>query len=929
MKYIKFIAILVALFTVSCIEEDIVTNEHTNKGGSSQIQLAARILPFTEYDVATRATRDGQQVVYDFIIFGNDSKCVYYNHGTNDIINIDRATAFGNASQDNLSACDIYVLVNYPGIYETIIEDAIAEDANDVIQFAGTKSLDYFANITSDIAHAVNMLESDLPRIGSITKIDLSTSSSISSGTILPIDLQSLYAKMVFNIKVDPTEEVADIINPNANTFQFEGYTVSNLPKKIDLWPGTEGDTHDAVEVYTEPVDGVLGNDVNQTPTTELSFSFYLPERFFKPETSADEYEYPFGKGSSIREEDLDRRQRYKPKLGQGYTANDINYAGATYVTISGVFTNHQGHTFDVSYDIYVGNDNFGNFDIVRNRQYNNSIKITGIHNSTNQEAGDVSIDYRVDISHTRPIYSNLRRETLLDAHYEVRPLRIRRNDKHSGDEKYVKVEVIYDNGVTYPDGKGNWIGLERSFGVTNKDIRDDDATYSDLYCPSSSGSSAGKRKYFTYDLVNKSFSKGSNTTDDLKPLHTSTSVVVPIPETKEDNECVWIYVDECTEASAAKDAKRSATIRLTCGKYVNDEFTPVGEPIDYVINQHKLFEVSWKGRKYHIEHEEEYLHNFDSEDTYEGNKTEEEGMEWGLHNAQLSFDDNALFFDTDPNDDFFGTIINNIQQDALTKVPLKYDFYVPKHDKEIVSSKAIFHPFNGYDFFYDIVDDINANNTNRDTKFDGRINDLPLSEISTYAIEYCYNRNKRQRNGMVANDYRKWYLPAIDEMEDIMMGGHNYFDEFHGKFYWSCQPSYVPNYAYFDGWVSKNTGSYYIDDRGVYNDDSGNSIKKNVGYARATKAIHKSGTMYDYAPSGASGYEDGIRMYTKLGWSGLTGDYEFKYSGTLNNKSLNTFTREEDLETQGNHKRSTKHRVRCVYYNERFYTENKTKTEY
>lgn len=787
MKLTKYIIILIASFFASCTENELVPNNQTQNVFGNQIQLVTRYAPMAEHDVTSRAAGDNQSVQYDFIIFGTGDKCVYYNHCYNDIINIDRGQDFGSIDQSLLGQCTIYVLANYSGIYNKICDDALAAGASDVVSYIkesiiGNKDISYFANIQTSVLPNVNLEESALPRIGSISGIDLTKEADIASGTIYTIDLQSLFAKMVFDIKVTPTETNLEIFN--SNTFQLVGYKVTNLPKMVDLWSGEVGNTHDEVDVYTDAIEGVLGDDVNLNPTTELSFTLYLPERFFKPTNSADNFTYPFGTGSSIREEDLGLRQRYKPLLGKGYSAyngsyNSSNDKKATYVSIMGVFTDHQGHTFDVNYDVYVGKDNYGNFDVVRNTQYNNTITIKGINNASDQDASSVSIDHRVNITHTKPIVIGLRRETLLDAHFEVRPMRIKKNSSHAGDETHVKVEVIYsDDNKPAADGTGNWIGLERSFGDGNAVVS------SSLYCVS--GSSAGKRKYFTYDLVNKGFSKGDGN-DDVKPLHESTEVIVPIPQGAGQGECVWIYVDECTEASPAKDAKRSATIKVTCGKYVSGNFTPVGDALYYTVSQHKLFEVNCGTRTYCIEHEEEYLHNFDNDDSYEHNQTEYNGMAWGLNGVQLSNLYSAIHLDIPSGIiniilQIFGAesteaVINNqLIEKGLNP---KYDFYIPR---DITNDKLTIRGFSGYTFNQELATYIRSNGS---TKIEG----ITLDETPQSAFAYCYNRNKRDRNGNVAS--QKWYMPAIDELEEIMTYSYLYFSDFHGQYYWSCQPAY------------------------------------------------------------------------------------------------------------------------------------------
>ena len=303
--------------------------------------------------------------------------------------------------------------------------------------------------------------------------------------------------------------------------------------------------------------------------------------------------------------------------------------------------------------------------------------------------------------------------------------------------------------------------------------------------------------------------------------LHTSTSVIVPIPpKDSDDNECVWIYVDECTEASTSIDAKRSATIRLTCGKYVNGNFTPVGESLDYIINQHKLFEINVNGRTYHIEHEEEYLYNFDSEDIYGTNNTEFNGMEWGLNGIQLSNLYPAIHLDISSGIiniilQIFGVqsteqLINNqLNEKGLSP---KYDFYIPR---DITNDKLTIRGYSGYTFNQELANYINNENK-------AKIEKITLGEKPESAFAYCYNRNKRDKNGNVIS--QDWYMPAIDELEEIMKNSYLYFTDFQGQYYWSCQPAYKKynmtfflREAYLDWFQTKwkesyKEGYFYLD---------------------------------------------------------------------------------------------------------------------
>ena len=181
----------------------------------------------------------------------------------------------------------------------------------------------------------------------------------------------------------------------------------------------------------------------------------------------------------------------------------------------------------------------------------------------------------------------------------------------------------------------------------------------------------------------------------------------------------------------------------------------------------------------------------------------------------------------------------------------------------------------------------------------------LQLDEQPDSAIEYCYNKNKRNRNGQVAwtgnSDNFNWYLPAIDEMEDIVMSKYDNsskftyarFIDFQNEFYWSSQPSYVRNYAHYDVIISL-PGEYYYDDR---------------DFARATSVWYDATKKeFDSSPSGVTSYYNAVHIWEEWIFVIPYTRYEYIQSGTYNGHSLGTIIRES-----GNQPRTEKNRIRCV----------------
>ncbi len=917
MRYLKsIVAFATLIFAASCAVDNIDMPSAKPDNGD-QITIMGRITRFDDYEVSTRGVKHGDEgkiTSMALAIFKlNDTEdglagnCEYYFHSASQqelLITITRGDLFEKGERYAM-----YVFCNMPGMGD--FESGYFKDGD-----GGTSLADMLAKAYS--VTDLNIPENGFPMIGSLgdtfsENIDkdgkefilspVDSNGDLTLPTIngtesdfLTIPMKAIYAKVNFSIAVDPDQTIEGNYTPQ---FSINSYTLCNVTTSVTFNKSTNsvGKTDEVGESVVKDLPGLkISGNQEAVGASTIDFSFYLPERLLTPATSADEYEYPFVKGTystqvdsdgnGYRDEDEKYFQRYKSKL----VSDDQR---ATHICIEGTYRDHQNHEHNVAYTIYLGKDNYSDFNILRNGEYFNYVTIRGIQNTDDMsnKDGAVSIDHRVEVDRTeQPAIISLRREVLLDSHFEVRPLRIRKSDVANipNDITHVKVEVV--NPTTT-----NWMRLERSFGEGG------DGAGKDIYIKE--GVSAGKRKYFTFDLIT-----GSNdtTNGDLAPLTESTEVIVPL---NDEEQCVWIYVDECTEVG---DEVRAGIVKVTYGNDNGTKFTPTTDStypaVSYVINQRKLFEVKYddpsttadENRKYHIEYEEEYLHNFDADDNY--GQTEYEGMQWGLPGIQLSYDNDALYFDSSGGlvDSFFTRIINWIKSNA--GVNPQYDFYIPKHDTS-VSRQAKKRDFRGYVFSSEIINVVNGQD-NHDTDTSNNIDVLQLDEKPDSAIEYCYNKNKRNRNGQVAwtgnSDNHNWYLPAIDEIEDIVMSkyGENNtqytyarFIEFQTQYYWSSQPSYIRNHAYYDIWNTVKRGKYYIDD------DS---------HARSTSVSYNVNTQnFDYVLSGTTSDYNGISIG---GYNPLNPDVTLYTSGTLDGVVLGTIVREP-----GNQPRTEKNRIRCV----------------
>ena len=209
--------------------------------------------------------------------------------------------------------------------------------------------------------------------------------------------------------------------------------------------------------------------------------------------------------------------------------------------------------------------------------------------------------------------------------------------------------------------------------------------------------------------------------------------------------------------------------------------------------------------------------------------------MEWGLNGLQLSDTDIAFVMKSKLNLDFITQFFTN--NSAASNY--RYDFYISEEESNCIdyldsdgdnnTSEKIYHSYNGLNFTKKIVNKaLNTTNPLSNTPY--LKSNRPLDEDAESAIEYCYNKNKRNATGGVVAT--EWYLPAIDEIEDIVENAYADFSVFQNKFYWSSQPAFVVKNWKAKFWVILTTlnydGTLYID---------------NLNYARATKVNYINNT--------------------------------------------------------------------------------------
>lgn len=745
-----------------------------------------------------------------FILDGNQShKVLDYQFETSSkpLFTIDRSKLAGKAT--NLSGAKIIIIANLTSEVKTPLEAAKTLADIDACDFS---------------VSGIDIPSTGIPMRGDLDQ-SLDPDDTSLNGSILEIPLKCLYAKIVFNISVDPNQSIAG----TDQSFELESWQVFNVPNQVRLGsPASANETQFAngtmLGLPASTQTNKSGNVIYESSQDGdyMTFTFYMPEH----KVNGADVDYPWDEADN--DQYADYRQYLKPTLVQDNTSpihpceTDKK---ATYVEIKGHYIDHNNRSREVTYTIYLGSNNYDNFHILRNHQYNNYIVIKGVNNSVTANGSWVTYDHRVNVKQIQFSFG-LERETLLDSHWEIRPIRIDFNDESNESV----VEVIIPNDC-------NWIGIESPSATT---ISGNATKYCDV---ANTSTAYGKRRYFTTNLVTtdlsgtakKTIAIHKNNTED----HTIADLREPGSQTAINAHTVWAYIDENVNVDDPNsNPYRYATV--TCKYYETEDKYKAHRPDvteDYIFRQNGLHHISYGGHDYYIEYYEEYLYNYDTKEQYGYTS---DGMAWGMENTELSSKYPAAALDN-VGGSGSNTLKNKVKE-GLSKLPMKYDFYLQRdfdNNQEIPHNNLTKRDNgNGKVFTNEIATAAKLDMKSLTTK------DVPQS-----AIQYALNKNKRKPDGSL--DYTsagiKWYLPAIDEIEEICKGGYNQFEVFQDKLYWSSQPSFIRGVmdlydraqnAYHVQFFKEDSGLGYLhssikNDAVVLGDAS---IINGKGRARATK---------------------------------------------------------------------------------------------
>lgn len=780
LRYI-FITLAATLMAISCIEELELATPTVH---DDVVTFVPRVQSFanryvTKSDYIANETKISKHTV---MVFNNEGRLVYKESAQGNSPFRLNKSMLNSAANGDLTQATVVMLAN--------MEYAdINNSGTTVTRLSDFESCTY--KPSTPVITSIPDSFAGFPMIGGIKGVNLTSTKEQQSA--LEIGLKILYAKVNFQISVEQGVENQNVGSGmqfaltecsihNAATSTSIAIPASKGTPAVDFLGDAVSETNATADGATASANytGSAATSVGKTGTAKLdgdkiNFTFYVlesrynhgsdlrgiyPNDSWLASTSEEDVKNynantDAGKLNGVKYPYDDLIQQYKPNLAATSTGNPKGKA--TYVLLKGTYTDYRGVAWKVDYKLYLGKDNAHNFHVDRNSEYTNHIAIKGIRNRQDGAYGenDVWIDHRVNVTYNgsgADDYVTITRETLLDAHIEVRPLRVKwAGNEYDGVRVYLPTE---SNGNLI-----NWIGIERFTGNNCQD----GSTYCLIKDKENAGKqkSSGKRKYFTTDLISELQSMegeyGVREDEDTKKKY--------IYLLNED--CAWIYFDENIGAS-----DREAEIKLEFYKKSGST-----QNVVYKVKQRCLQTVA----SYAIESYEEYLHSYDSEDKYDLSTSPvdytQQGLVWGFQDHKLS--QNILVSNS--------AVLLDATKTEMFK-QYSYDYFHASDGANYYLYKKTSGSWGSASFGTGLyfTDCASANR------------DIAVKDMGTMpenAYQYCLSKNKFEVVGL--NEVKmtlNWYLPDPYEMQAILdasQSSNSPVDIDPDSYYWSSQPSF------------------------------------------------------------------------------------------------------------------------------------------
>ncbi|MBO7203885.1 MAG: DUF4906 domain-containing protein, partial [Bacteroidales bacterium] len=792
-RYFKFLttSLIACVLTIACVNE-LDLHQPINES-EFYTTLVPRVEGFANQYITKSSYETYEQKItkLSILVFNEDGKCIHLQESENGgPITLNKSMLNSPEQSGKLDQATVVMIANI-GTDKIVNGEKTIKDSWSSLTFSDLENYSFQYDDAQTIITSLGDGFIGFPMIGA-SKVDLTSTKQQQAA--IEVKLKILYAKIKFAISVENGTENEG----SGMSFQLSNYSVFNASKQTKLAvPTNQGEptmsfeefllgqpvsesaqtatvssaTESASYAYNNP--GKLGSAAGSVSVggNSISFTFYVSESRFNHGLDIEQLAgiYPYGWTTTSEAEDVkdyteedknklngvkyfydELAQQYKPLLAQSASGEPAPGL-ATYVLLNGSYKDYRGEIWNVNYKVYLGKDNSQNFQVDRNSCYTNNIVIKGIRNNDDTDAhGEVWIDHRVDVeigdANSAADHITITRETLIDSHIEVRPLRVRWSEN-----EFAGVRIYFpansDNSLV------NWIGMERFTGDNNLE--------SSTYCYNNLGESTGKRRYFTSSLISELQTKGGelgvHTDGNRKFIYL------------ENGECAWIYFDE-----NATTVERSASIVLD---FYNAEGS-VKATETYNVTQKGLLSLG----DYYVESYEEYLHSYDSEDKYNLSTSPvdytQQGLSWGLEGEYISKD---IVVSAGPRSSWI------LFQGSVNQW---YDYFhrqdQPSNDTYYLSTK------NENGDWADATAGTGLIFTDR-ASYNEVITVKDMGTIPDNAYQYCLSKNKFavDEDDKVTMKVH-WYLPDAYEMRAILQGSGNSSDFDTEANYWSSQPSYT-----------------------------------------------------------------------------------------------------------------------------------------
>lgn len=791
LKYI-FIALTATIVAASCIEEMQLEQPVTQ---SDELTLVPRVKSFANQYVTKAGYSSAETKISRLavLVFNSDGNLVHLQEAVNATsVMLNKSMLNTPTQASKLASATVVMIANIS------LDDIQKANGTSIRENKANLTLADMENYTCHFPEGKTVITSlgegftGFPMIGGLKNVNLT--STTSQQAAIEVGMKILYAKINFSIGVAEGTENQSTGQGSGIQFNLTGYSVHNtstattlaIPTSKGTLPtdflgntieGAEASTTDVATssaAYEYPATaGAVGGTTGTAKLggTPVKFTFYVSESRYNHNSNlkgiypnddwlisaTDAYDEDVKGYSAMSDADKAKNQlngvkyfyddiiqQYKPKLAQ-VTTGTPGTGLATYVLLNGTYTDYRGATWTVNYKVYLGKDNALNFHVDRNSEYTNNITFKGIRNNDSHNGeGQVWIDHRVNVTDASGAANHvtITRETLIDSHIEVRPLRV-----NWPEGEYVGVRVYLP---TNSDGTlVNWIGIERFTGENNRD--------GTVYCYHGN-QSIGKRKYFTTTLVSELQTKegefGVREDNGRKYIYLL------------NGECAWIYFDENTTTS-----QRQADIDL--------EFYPESgstTTAKYIVKQRGLQSIGG----YKIESYEEYLHSYDSADKYNLSTSPadytQQGLAWGFSKETISEDIIVS-----------ATQLEILGADLQNYISQRYDYF---HKSDIPAGETYYPYIKSGDDWVTAPYGTGLIFTDRaSAKKDVTIKDM--GTIPDNAYQYCLSKNKftADEEGNVSMKIH-WYLPDVYELQAVLGSTETAEDFDASAYYWSSQPS-------------------------------------------------------------------------------------------------------------------------------------------